>query len=93
MGNTGVLGSRWPLGPFLSTLWTRAQAAIARVNIHRRERRLRLCESLSLGEKRLIAIVQFDERRFLIAATPQTISLLQPLGPVPADEELSPRLP
>lgn len=87
MENTSALESRRSPGLFLGALWTRARAVLAGVHIRPRQRRLRLCESISLGEKRLIAVVQFDERRFLIAATPQTISLLQPLGAAPAEEE------
>jgi flagellar biogenesis protein FliO len=46
----------------------------------RRARRLRVRETLSLGERRLVAIVECDEREFLVGATGQTISLLAPLG-------------
>ena len=46
----------------------------------RRARRLRVRETISLGERRLVAIVECDEREFLVGATGQTISLLAPLG-------------
>lgn len=46
----------------------------------RRARRLHLRETLSLGERRLVAIVECDEREFLLGAAGQTISLLAPLG-------------
>jgi flagellar biogenesis protein FliO len=46
------------------------------VKIQRRERSMRLCETLPLGEKRFLAIVQIEQQRFLIAATNQSISLL-----------------
>jgi flagellar biogenesis protein FliO len=39
-------------------------------------RRLRVCETLSLGEKRSILVVEYDGHKFLLAATPQNISLL-----------------
>jgi flagellar biogenesis protein FliO len=45
----------------------------------RRERRLRLCEILSLGEKRFIAVVEYGQEKFLLAGTPQNISLLKRL--------------
>jgi flagellar biogenesis protein FliO len=45
----------------------------------RRHHSLRLCETLPLGEKRFLAVVQFEDRRFLIGATNQTISLLDRL--------------
>ena len=47
--------------------------------IRRRKRSLRICETLALGEKRLLAVVQFEGRRFLIGATNQSISLLERL--------------
>jgi flagellar biogenesis protein FliO len=46
------------------------------IKIQRRERSMRLCETLPLGEKRFLAIVQIEHQRFLIAATNQSISLL-----------------
>lgn len=49
------------------------------VTIRRRERSLRICETLPLGDKRFLAIVQFEGRRFLIGATNQSISLLDRL--------------
>jgi flagellar biogenesis protein FliO len=49
------------------------------VRVHRRVRSLRICESLPLGEKRLLAVVQFEGHRFLIGATNNSISLLDRL--------------
>lgn len=40
------------------------------------QRKLRLCESLGLGEKRLIAVVQFETTRYLVGATGSSITLL-----------------
>ncbi len=52
------------------------------IKIRRRERSMRLCETLPLGEKRFLAIVQIEQQRFLIAATNQSVSLLHCLeGP------------
>jgi flagellar biogenesis protein FliO len=45
--------------------------------MHRRERSLRVCETLSLGERRFLMVVQFEQQRFLIGTTSQSISLLQ----------------
>jgi flagellar biogenesis protein FliO len=50
---------------------------VSLVFAHRQERRLRLCEMLSLGEKRFIAVVEYGQEKFLVAGTPQTISLLK----------------
>jgi flagellar biogenesis protein FliO len=49
------------------------------IRIRRRERALKLGEALSLGEKRLVAIVEFEEQRFLIGVTNQSITLLRGL--------------
>jgi hypothetical protein len=57
---------------------------IARLRI-RRDRRLRLRETLSLGERRLVAILECDRREYLVAATGQTVSLLAPLEPATAE--------
>jgi flagellar biogenesis protein FliO len=41
---------------------------------------LKICETLSLGEKRILALIECENQRFLVAATAQNISLLQTLG-------------
>ena len=82
----GLRGS--PLG----SLWARLQSVWGSIRVQRRSRRLRLCESLSLGEKRLIAVVEFEEQRFLVAATSEQITLLQTLStPHPAATSLAER--
>jgi flagellar biogenesis protein FliO len=65
---------------FVATLLFRLRAAFSEVTIHRRPRRLRICETLSLGEKRLLAVIECENQRFLVAATAQNISLLQTLS-------------
>jgi flagellar biogenesis protein FliO len=57
------------------------------LRIHRRERSLRLCETLPLGEKRLLAVVQFEGRRFLIGATNQSVCLLDRLDSNPTPRQ------
>lgn len=47
------------------------------VHDRRGARRLRLCEILPLGEKRFVAVVEYGAERFLLAGTPQRISLLK----------------
>ena len=42
----------------------------------RNTKALRLCETISLGEKRFLAIVQVDEERILIAGSASTVALL-----------------
>jgi flagellar biogenesis protein FliO len=50
------------------------------VSVRRRQRALRLCETVSLGDKRFVAVVQFERQRFLLGVTPHSVSLLQAVG-------------
>ena len=59
-------------------------SAFRSIRIRRREHSLRLCETLPLGEKRLLAVVQFERQRFLIGSTGHSISLLQRLDDSPS---------
>ena len=43
-------------------------------------RRLRLCETLSLGEKRFVAIVEVDGQQFLVGGAAGTVSMLGQLN-------------
>lgn len=85
MSSTPAVRPAGRLGSLLTSLWERVCAALSTVASGRR-RGLRLCESLSLGDKRILAIVECDHQRFLLAATPQNISLLQSLGPAQLEE-------
>jgi flagellar biogenesis protein FliO len=52
------------------------------IKVRRTERALKLCESLALGEKRFLAVVQCEQERFLIGVTNQSVSLLRQLEPI-----------
>jgi flagellar biogenesis protein FliO len=45
----------------------------------RPQRRLRLSESLALGERRFVAVVEFERQRFLLGGTGQSLVLLAKL--------------
>jgi flagellar biogenesis protein FliO len=75
-----------------ATLVARIRAVFSNVNIQRRPRTLKLCETLSLGEKRLLLLVECENQRFLVAATPQNISLIQTLGVI-KEGDRNPELP
>jgi flagellar biosynthetic protein FliO len=47
------------------------------------EKNLRVIESMSMGEKRSIALIQIGERRFLVGNTPHQITLLSQLTDLP----------
>jgi flagellar biogenesis protein FliO len=66
--------------PFLLALWARLCLLWQRTGARSKVPRLRLCESLSLGEKRFVAVVEFDTERFLIGGGPAAINLLARLG-------------
>jgi flagellar biogenesis protein FliO len=63
---------------FLSRLWQWVQArGVERSS----DKRLRVAETVSLGEKRFVAVVQVDGRHFLLAGGPTNIALLAQLDP------------
>ncbi len=53
------------------------------------EKRLRLCESLSLGDKRMVAVIEFGRRQLLVGVTPAAVSLLAELPDENANTEKS----
>jgi flagellar biogenesis protein FliO len=65
-GHTGLFSRAWE--------WLRARQ-VTRSNT----RRLRVAETVSLGEKRFVAVVQVDGRHFLLAGGPTNIALLAQL--------------
>jgi flagellar biogenesis protein FliO len=56
-------------------LWERVLRFSRRV-----PRRLRLCESLPLGDRRFVAVVEFEQERFLLGGTPSSLVLLSRLA-------------
>jgi flagellar biogenesis protein FliO len=55
----------------------------------RAPKRLRLCESLPLGERRFVAVVEFEAERFLVGGTPSSMVLLSRLADCQKREESS----
>ncbi len=66
---------------------------LARTAPRRRERSLRLRESLALGEKRFLAVVQFERQQFLVGGAGSSISLLTQLPSIPPPDGLQPGSP
>jgi hypothetical protein len=62
--------------------WQRARAWWKRFRqlSQHRPRRLRLCESLPLGDRRFVAVVEFERSRFLVGGTAASLVLLARLG-------------
>jgi flagellar biogenesis protein FliO len=58
----------------------------------RKSRRLRVCETLSLGERRFVAIIEFDRQEFLVGGSGNSLELLARLheGRVIAEPSFTP---
>jgi flagellar biogenesis protein FliO len=61
------------------TLWARISKFLTQRLRSHSPRRLRLCETVALGDKRFVAVVEFENRRFLLAGAPQSVTLLTEL--------------
>jgi flagellar biogenesis protein FliO len=63
-------------------LWVRAQALWRRIARARRRspRGLRIAETVSLGEHRFVAVIEFEQSRFLLGGTSSSLVLLADLG-------------
>jgi len=49
----------------------------------RRERKMRLCETLSLGERRFLALVLVERQKFLVGGSGSSVALLARLPSEP----------
>jgi len=56
----------------------------------RRTRALRLCESLSLGDRRFVAVVEYANSRFLLGGTSASLVLLAQLPDRSTPPEIAP---
>lgn len=70
--------------------WLRMLAGLRRRGLGGRPRRLRLCETLPLGERRFVAVVQVDDREYLIGASATQVQLLAQLRPGSSSPDLQP---
>jgi len=60
----------------VSKAWSALKWIMQRATAQQARKNLRICETLSLGEKRFVAVVQVDEERFLIGGSSSSVSLL-----------------
>jgi flagellar biogenesis protein FliO len=56
----------------VKTLWQWVRCAVK----PRKARRLRLCETLPLGERRFLAVIEFDRQEFLVGGAGNSLTLL-----------------
>lgn len=68
-------------GPW-KAVWERAVSLWKSVKIRRKTHALHLEETLALGERRMLAIVEWKGEKLLLGVTPQQITLLEPRGNV-----------
>jgi flagellar biogenesis protein FliO len=67
------------LNAFEKRLFPRLDTLIAKLRRFaavRPKRALKLCDSVSLGDKRFVAVVQFERKRFLVGCAQNSVSLL-----------------
>lgn len=64
----------------LSIHLRRLTSAGRNLAVQRRQRNLRLGETLALGEKRFLAVVFVENRKFLVGGAANSLSLLAELG-------------
>jgi flagellar biogenesis protein FliO len=66
----------------LAGRWTQElKDFLASVRFQRKRRSLRLVESLSLGEKRSVVVVAFEDRRYVLGLSASSIALVDRLEP------------
>jgi len=51
-----------------------------KISVQRRKNDLRLCETLSLGDKRFLAVVLVDQQKFLVGGAGNSVALLAKLS-------------
>jgi hypothetical protein len=71
---------RWRRAQFLLEQILRTTLRMTLGMARRTPRRLLLCESLPLGERRFVAVVEFERARFLVGGTSASLVLLARLG-------------
>lgn len=89
MDNATISRSNEEPKSLAGALLARLRGLFSEVSIHRRPRRLKVCETVSLGDKRIVALIEYENQRFLVAATAENISLLQTLS-IPKEGDQTP---
>ncbi len=72
-----------PASLLLWRCWEWMRRALAGVRVRKAPRSLRVCESLGLGEKRFVAVIEFETERFLVGGGASSVNLLARLGEAP----------
>ncbi len=83
-----ITKSNLSLAALRSGLWSRIAQALSAIRVRKAPRQLRVCESVSLGEKRIVAVIQYEGQRFLVGGGAGAVNLLARLGDGPDFSEL-----
>ncbi len=67
---TSSPGAAWAVALKNSWQWVRSAVKPRQV------RRLRVCETLSLGERRFLAVIEFNRQEFLVGGSGNSLALL-----------------
>jgi len=62
----------------LTLAWNWAQQQL---KSHQTRKRLRVCETVSLGEKRFVAVIEVDGKQFLVGGSPNSVTTMACLEP------------
>ena len=76
---------RYRLPHMLKATWNWIQQ---RMQSQQSRKRLRVCETVSLGEKRFVAVIQVDGEQFLVAGSSSSVSTLARLEKTPDFSEV-----
>ena len=67
------------VGNYLCQLLARVVAQLKKINVRQNRKRLRVCETVALGDKRFVAVIQVDDQQFLLGGSASSVSLLAQL--------------
>jgi flagellar biogenesis protein FliO len=54
-------------------------AQARKIQVRQNKKRLRVCETVALGDKRFVAVIQVDDQQFLLGGSSTSVSLLAQL--------------
>jgi flagellar biogenesis protein FliO len=71
---------RWTAPGLFRSVFESMGRALSRIHVRRKPRALHLEETLALGDKRFLAVVEWKDEKLLLGVTSHTISLLDTRG-------------
>jgi len=71
-----------------SACWRRIAGWVANLGVRRAPKQLHVAETVNLGEKRIVAVVEYEGQKFLVGGGAQSVNLLARLGATESFSEL-----